>query len=105
MAAVQHSLESHERREMHAFLNHHVSSSVYEFIMSQPELEQPKTILDCIRLIEKWCEVKARSRDKDKPSIKVIDGFTTAVIDGLPYSIKDPRISAVQRFTYASVNS
>ena len=71
---VNHSLETNERREMHVFLHQRVSKSVYEFIMSQSESELPKNIDDCIILIQKYIEVKARVLDKEKVSVKVLEG-------------------------------
>ena len=93
---VNHSLEISERREMHTFLHQRVSKSVYEFIMSQSESEQARNIDDCIVLIQKYCEVKARVLDKDKVAIKVLEGNQKVVsLDGVPYAIDDPRISGV----------
>ena len=93
---VNHSLEINERREMHVFLHQRVSKSVYEFIMSQSEKEQARNIDDCICLIQKYCEVKARVLDKEKVSIKVLEGNQTVVsFDGVPYAIDDPRISGM----------
>ena len=96
LQAVNHSLEINERREMHVFLNQRVSKSVYEFIMSQGEKEQAKNIDDCIGLIQKYCEVKARVLDKEKVAVKVLEGGRRVVsMDGVPYAIDDPRISGV----------
>ena len=94
LQAVNHSLEVNERREMHVFLNQRVSKSVYEFIMSQSENEQARNIDDCISLIQKYCEVKARVLDKEKVAVKVLEGGRRVVsMDGVPYAIDDPRIS------------
>ena len=94
LQAVNHSLEITERREMHTFLHQRVSKSVYEFIMSQGENEQAKNIDDCVTLIQKYCEVKARVLDKDKVAVKVLEGDQRVVaIDGAHFSIDDPRIA------------
>ena len=82
LQAVNHSLEVNERREMHVFLNQRVSKSVYEFIMSQSENEQARNIDDCISLIQKYCEVKARVLDKEKVAVKVLEGGPTRSIHG-----------------------
>ena len=74
LQAINHSLEINERREMHVFLHQRVSKSVYEFIMSQSEDEQARSIDDCISLIQKYCEVKARVLDKEKVALKVLEG-------------------------------
>jgi len=95
MQVVQRSLENCERREMHHFLQVRVSKSVFEWIWGQPERDQPKNIDDCIHLIERYCEVKVRTLEKDKPNTKVIDGVSTMLIDGVPFAMNDQRVAAL----------
>ena len=52
MHEVQRALEIAERREMHSFMHYRLSKTVFEWITGQSEADQPRTILDCIHLVD-----------------------------------------------------
>ena len=96
---IEQALGNSQRREMNNFLEHRLSESVYEWIKSQPDIDQPRSIEGCITLIEKYCEVKAHKLDKPgKPVIKKIDGGREVTfIDGIPFAVGDARLAAAQQ--------
>ena len=71
--------EKREAREMQNFLNQRISNSIRIFILSRET--QPRSIDDCIKLIEQWIVANEHS-NKEPKGIKVIDGIPVAVVDG-----------------------
>ena len=56
MNEVHKSFDNSDRKELHHFMNNRLSTSLRQWIKLQDEDKQPKTVSDCIHMIERWCE-------------------------------------------------
>ena len=82
MTSIHRSLERKDNKELDYFLEHRISKELNVWIMTMEEKDHPKNFDQAVALVQRYVDGNAVMIDKNKPTIKVIDGFKCLEVGG-----------------------